>query len=101
MQNFRTYDLALEFHTMVTNEIEAKKVKGPAKNQLERAVLSIPLNLAEGASRTSLKERNRFYNIALGSLREVQCLLKLTRMTNLEAQADKLGAHIYRLSHWH
>ncbi len=99
--NFRTYDLALEFHTQVTNEIQAKKLRGPMKNQLERALLSIPLNLTEGASRTSAKERKRFYLIALGSFREVHCLIRLARMTSLEAQADKLGAHLYRLSHPH
>ena len=99
MQNFRTYDLALEFHTLVTNELKIKKLKGNIKDQLERALLSIPLNLTEGASRTSLKERKRFYTIALGSFREVHCLIKITGMANLEAQADKLGAHLYRLSH--
>ena len=101
MQNFRTYDLALEFHTKVTKAIETKKIRGHMKDQMERALLSIPLNLTEGAARTSPKERKRFYTIALGSFREVQCLIKITKMIELEAQADKLGAHLYRLSHHH
>ncbi len=39
-------------------------------NQLERAVDSIGVNIAEGYSRFSGKERARFYEIALGSARE-------------------------------
>ena len=40
--------------------------------QLERAVDSIGVNIAEGYSRYSGKERARFYEIALGSAREAR-----------------------------
>jgi len=36
--------------------------------QLRRASLSVLLNLAEGASRKSLAERKRYYEISSGSL---------------------------------
>lgn len=39
--------------------------------QLRRSALSVHLNLAEGASRKSLSERKRFYEISRGSLIEV------------------------------
>ena len=39
--------------------------------QIRRAALSVQLNLAEGASRKSLSERLRFYEIARSSLVEV------------------------------
>ena len=41
-------------------------------NQLRRAVVSIPSNIAEGAGRKSDKELIQFVHIALGSLAEVE-----------------------------
>lgn len=40
--------------------------------QLRRAAVSITSNIAEGFSRTSLKEKAQFYSMALGSLTEVE-----------------------------
>jgi four helix bundle protein len=75
------------------------QLKGPIKNQFERALLSIPLNLAEGSSRPGRKERKRFYFIALGSLREVQTILELTEYEKQKQEADVLGGFLYRLCH--
>ena len=47
--------------------------------QICRAVVSITSNIAEGFSRTSWVEKLRFYNIALGSLTEVQNQLLIAR----------------------
>lgn len=43
--------------------------------QLRRAALSVPTNLAEGASRQGKKELKQFVNMALGSLAEVDYLI--------------------------
>ena len=40
-------------------------------DQLRRAVISIPSNIAEGSGRQSEKDQAHFYNIAYGSLMEV------------------------------
>jgi four helix bundle protein len=40
-------------------------------SQIRRAALSVHLNLAEGCSRKSQKERNRYFEISRGSLIEV------------------------------
>ena len=95
MKNFRTYDLAKTFF----QECQKVKLSGAAKNQFERAVLSIVLNLAEGSSRSSRKERKRFYEISYGSFKEVQVILELypTQTATLNSLSDILGAHLYKL----
>ncbi len=44
-------------------------------SQIRRAALSVHLNLAEGASRRSLIERKRYYEISRGSLIEIDTAL--------------------------
>ncbi|MBI2027416.1 MAG: four helix bundle protein [Deltaproteobacteria bacterium] len=95
MKNFRTYQSAKEFYKAA----EGLKMKGCIKNQFDRALLSIVLNLSEGSAKPSSKDRRRFYYIALGSLREVQTILDLIGHQRLILQADRLGAHLYRLCH--
>ncbi len=47
------------------------------KHQIQRAVVSIPSNIAEGHDRNSAKDTRQFYYIAYGSLAEVQTQLEL------------------------
>ena len=46
-------------------------------DQLRRAVISIPSNLAEGSGRTSAKDQAHFFEMAFGSLMEVECQLDI------------------------
>ena len=46
-------------------------------SQIRRAALSVHLNVAEGCSRKSEKERKRFYEVARGSLVEVDTALDI------------------------
>ena len=46
-------------------------------NQLRRAVVSIPSNIAEGMGRVSNKDQAHFLNIAYGSLMEVYAQLDI------------------------
>ena len=45
-------------------------------DQLRRAVISVPSNIAEGNSRVAIKEQIHFFEIAFGSLMEVYCQYK-------------------------
>ncbi|PAW93528.1 four helix bundle protein [Mucilaginibacter sp. MD40] len=45
--------------------------------QIKRAALSVHLNLAEGSSRKSDLERKRFYEIARGSIIEIDAALDI------------------------
>jgi four helix bundle protein len=48
-------------------------------SQITRAAVSIPSNIAEGSSRTSDKDMNRFAQIALGSAFELETQLLIIR----------------------
>ena len=81
----------------LVREAKAIKLRTPYKDQFERALLSIPLNLAEGSAKQSVKDRLRFYEIALGSFKEVKTLIDILNLQPLMPIADKLGALLFCL----
>jgi len=95
MKNFRTYNLAVKFY----QECKTIRLESHLKNQLSRASSSIALNLAEGAGRNTKADSRKFYQIALGSLRESQAILDLSKknQTSVYKSADKLGANLFCL----
>jgi four helix bundle protein len=51
--------------------------------ELKRAALSIPLNIAEGAGKQGTLERKRYYGIARGSAMECGAILDACRVLRL------------------
>ena len=85
-ESLDAYRLALQFHTGVMTLLPSKGQR-TLRDQLERASLSIVLNIAEGAGRCTLPERRRHFIIALGSIYECAAILDvllLRRLTSPE-----------------
>lgn len=95
MANFRTLDLAIEFH----KQVSTLRLPLYLRDQILRAAASIPLNLAEGNAKPTPREKKRFYQTAYASTQECKIILKLANCSNKQIieTADKLGAWIYNL----
>jgi len=70
-------------------------------SQLQRAAVSVSSNIAEGSSRTTLKEQARFTNIAFSSLMEVLSELIIAYQLNYisEDHYSKLRLIINKMSY--
>jgi len=64
------YRKAINFCAWVGKFLAAISAKAAAKDQLDRASTSIPLNIAEGNGKFSPNDRARFFEIARGSALE-------------------------------
>jgi len=76
-RKFEIWNLGIEIAKdiyLITKQFPKSEIYG-ISSQLNRAGVSIPSNIAEGASRTSEKDFKRFLEIALGSCYEVETQL--------------------------
>jgi four helix bundle protein len=73
----------------------AKSLAGmnrPARDQWLRAAQSIPLNIAEGNGKQSLKDKNRFFEIARGSALECASIHDVLAVCDaIDAQSNRSG----------
>ncbi len=81
-EHLDVYHLALQFHVGVMDLLPTKGQR-VLRDQLERASLSIVLNVAEGAGRCTPPERRRHFIIALGSVYECAAVLDVIRLRRL------------------
>jgi four helix bundle protein len=71
----------------VTGKFPASEIYG-LTNQLRRAAVSIPSNIAEGQGRNSSKEFRQFLSIALGSVAEVETQLIIAKEINYLTEGE-------------
>lgn len=61
-------------------------------SQMQRAAVSIPSNIAEGAARQSTKDYLRFLGIARSSLAELETQVKIAQRLDFASKAPKVSA---------
>ena len=70
------YRIALEFQTLAC-QLVPRRGCAELRDQLDRASISIVLNIAEGCGRRSPADKGRFYSMARGSATECAAILDL------------------------
>ena len=86
---FRAYQHAIKFVALTSPVIEnLPKGNSHLVDQLKRASISIPLNIAEGSGKTSEKDKLRFYSIARGSTMECAAILDVLRCTGVLSEEE-------------
>jgi four helix bundle protein len=70
------YRVAVEFQTIAARLVSNRRI-GTLRDQLDRASVSIVLNLAEGAGRRTPRDKAHFFTIARGSATECAAVLDL------------------------
>ena len=78
-RNLNAYNLAKKLVIFIYQLLNTfpKEEKFALCDQLRRAAISIPSNIAEGMGRNSVKERIHFIEIGYGSLMETMCQLEI------------------------
>lgn len=78
------YHFAIEFVILSDAVVEnLPRGRGYLSDQLQRAALSIPLNIAEGAGEYAIIEKARFYRMAKRSATECAGILDVCRKLQL------------------
>ena len=90
-EKLRVYQQALTFVTWATELLSNVQPKAAAKDQLDRASTSVPLNIAEGNGKFAARDRCRFIEIARGSALECAACLDVLVAKDL-CNRDRISA---------
>src|SRR5215510_4285050 len=86
------YRESIAFCGWVGEFLGAISAKAAAKEQLDRASTSIPLNIAEGNGKFSAKDRARFFEVARGSALECAACLDVLLARTLATEEQVVTA---------
>ncbi len=85
-EKLEVYALALELHAFAASKVPT--LSRVLRDQLERASLSVVLNIAEGGGRRSRKDKARHYTYARGSATEVAASFDVLKIRKLAPAAE-------------
>lgn len=107
-QNLLVWEKAIRMAVITANIANdfVFKYQSSFGDQLRRAGLSIPNNIAEGNGRKTRRESSNFYNIAKGSVYECVSILEVATRLNLvdwskhdRNELESLGEEICKMLH--
>ena len=105
-QKLEVYQKSKNFCKEITAALREKKFDKVTNDQLRRASFSIMLNIAEGTSRFSIKDKRNFFVVARGSAFECVAILEYLievneisqdTFTNYEIQLDEISRMLFGL----
>ena len=83
-ENMDVYRCAIQSLALSAKALEGMpKGNSGRSDQLKRAALSIPLNIAESSGKTTSADRKRFCAVARGSAMECSAILDACRVSSL------------------
>jgi len=98
-QKLTVYDKAKSFHYEVKNFVLENNLDPITRDQLFRASLSVPLNIAEGSGRFSKRDRRHFFVIARSSVFECVAIFDILSDTTVsDIQYDQFASTANELS---
>jgi four helix bundle protein len=112
-QRLDVYRLSIEWLALavkVHDDITRSKGHAGVADQLKRAALSIPINIAEGAGKATHADQSRYFVIARGSAMECSAIVDALGILELASnetrdRADELLTRIVsmltKMSHFH
>lgn len=92
------YQCAIEYVAVAVKVVESvPRGYGELRDQLRRASMSVPLNIAEGAGKSSPSDRRKFYEVSRASAQECAAIFDtLQVMDAVERQRYEQGKNLLR-----
>lgn len=101
-RELEVYQYAIRFAKLaLVVSAEVPPGLGDLRDQLRRASISVPANIAEAVGRTTRNDERRFFSISRGSAMECGALLDIARAAGVEMaelnEADEVLESVVRM----
>ncbi len=88
-ENLDVYHRSIDFLTFAVRLVDRlPRAEREIRDQLKRAAMSVPLNIAEGCGKTTGPDKARFHAIARGSAMECAALIDVCRVAGFLTPAE-------------